>query len=171
MGWAVCDAAQEPAHVPGLSETLHGDGKDPPLHRYKASLRVKWSSLLSTAGITCRWHSKTRGKFSPRMVGSHGTDPPRVCAGVRAGEGSGAPRPLYSNLILHMAASPPNRHHQTLPRGPCQPGRLRLLPQAGAGRPHLPHRDAHPEDARTGHGRGSLSCSPSTSFTVGARRP
>lgn len=166
MGWAVCDAAQEPAHIPGLSETLHGDGKDPPLHRYKASLRVKWSSLLSTAGITCRRHSKTRGKFSPRIVGSHGTDPPRVCAGVRAGEGSGAPQPLCSNLILHIAASPPNRHHQTLPRGPCHPSRLRLPAQAGARRLHLPHRDAHPEDARTGDGKGSSSCSPSTSLTV-----
>lgn len=157
MGWAVCDAAQEPAHVPGLSETLHGDGKDPPLHRYKASLRVKWSSLLSTAGITCRRRSKTRGKFSPWIVDSHRTDPPRVCAGVRAGEGSGAPQPLCSNLSpSHGSFPPPNRHHQTLPGGPCHPSRLRLLPQAGTRRPHLPHRDAHPKDARTGDSWGIL---------------
>lgn len=136
MGWAVCDAAQEPAHVPGLSETLHGDGKDPPLHRYKASLRVKWSSLLSTAGITCHRRSKTRGKSSPWIVDSHRTDPPRVCAGVRAGEGSGAPQPLCSNLSPSHGSFPPQTGTtRPSPEAHVTPAGSGSCPRQGPGAP------------------------------------
>ena len=44
-GWAVCDAAQEPAHVPGLSKALQGDRTDPPLHGCKASLRSRGAAF------------------------------------------------------------------------------------------------------------------------------